>query len=298
MQPDPLTDAPPQRTLRQPIGCVGVAFHSGARVALTLHPGPEDSGIRFRRADRPGTPVFRASLERVAGGSDETVLSAPGGGPRIGGVDHLLAALAACGVTNALVDVGGDEIPAMDGSAQPFVLLLECAGLLDQGTAQTVLSVERPLTLQDGDAWVALEPADALLLDCRIDTECARLGLLQRAHRFDLARFRAEVAPARSFMRVRDLEAARSSGRARGASLKNLVLLDDGGPLNPEGLRFADEPVRHALLDCVGALQLLGVRVRGRLVTSQAPPRLIRRLLFELLRSTAPSGEMPVSVAI
>lgn len=297
MHRDPLDSGPPQRTLRHPIGCVGVALHSGARVALTLQPAPEDSGIRFRRADRPGTLAFRASLERVVGDGAETVLAAPGGGPRIAGVDHLLAALAACAVTNVLVDVGGPEIPAMDGSAQPFVLLLECAGLLDQATSQRLLSVERRLTLQDGEGWVTLEPAAELLLDCEIDTGCARLGLLERAHRFDPGRFRAEIAPARGFLHVRDLEAARASGRASGASLKNLVLLDDAGPRNPEGLRFADEPVRHALLDCVGALQLLGAQVRGRVVARRASAQLIRKALRELLRAAAPGGDMPVSAA-
>lgn len=298
MHQDPLDSEPLQRTLRHQIGCVGVALHSGARVALTLHPAPDDSGIRFRRADRPGTPAFRASLERVVeDDGDETVLAAPGGGPRIAGVDHLLAALAACGVTNALVDVAGPEIPAMDGSAQPFVLLIECAGLLDQASVQRRITVERRLAVQDGSGWVALEPADGLLLDCRIDTRCARLGVLARAHRFDPARFRAEIAPARRFQHVPDLEAARSSGRAGGASLKNLVLLDDRRPLNPEGLRFADEPVRHALLDCVGTLQLLGARIRGRLIARDASPRLVRRALLELVRSSTQGADARVSAA-
>lgn len=297
MHQNPLDAEPLQRTLRHQIGCVGVALHSGARVALTLHPASADSGIRFRRSDRPGTPAFRASLERVVEDGDQTVLAAPGGGPRIAGVDHLLAALAACGVTNALVDVAGPEIPAMDGSAQPFVLLIECAGLVDQASVQGSITVERRLAVQDGSGWVALEPADELLLDCRIDTRCARLGVLERTHRFDPARFRAEIAPARPFQHVRDLEAARSSGRAGGASLKNLVLLDDRGPLNPEGLRFADEPVRHALLDCVGTLQLLGARIRGRLIARDASPRLVRRALLQLVRSSTRDADARVSAA-
>ncbi len=297
MQQDPAKAELAQRTLRHPIGCVGVALHSGARVALTLHPAPDGSGIRFRRADRPGTPAFRASLDRVVEDSDETVLAAPGGGPRVAGVDHLLAALAACGVTNALVEVGGPEIPAMDGSARPFVLLIECAGLLDQGSAQRDLAVERRLAVQERDGWVALEPADELLIECRIDTRCRRLGVLERSHRFDPARFRTEIAPARSFRHIRDLEAVRATGRAGGASLKNMVLLDDREPLNPEGLRFADEPVRHALLDCVGALQLLGARLRGRLVARDASPRLLRRALLELARSATGAGEARVSAA-
>lgn len=297
MHQDPLDAEPLQRTLRHQIGCVGVALHSGARVALTLHPAPDGSGIRFRRADRPGTPAFRASLERVVEDSDEIALAAPGGGPRVAGVDHLLAALAACGVTNALVDVAGPEIPAMDGSAQPFVLLIECAGLLDQGSVQPSITVERRLAVQDGSGWVALEPADELLVECRIDTRCARLGVLERTHRFDPARFRVEIAPARRFQHLHELEAARSLGRAGGASLKNLVLLDDRGPLNPEGLRFADEPVRHALLDCVGTLQLLGARIRGRLIARDASPRLVRRALLELVRSSTRGADARVSAA-
>jgi UDP-3-O-[3-hydroxymyristoyl] N-acetylglucosamine deacetylase len=297
MATDPQDSAPLQRTLRQQIGCVGVAPHSGARVALTLHPASDGSGIRFRRADRPGTPAFRASLERVVEDADETVLAAPGGGPRIAGVDHLLAALAACGVTNALVDVTGPEIPAMDGSAQPFVLLIECAGLRDQASVQGRITVERRLAVQDGSGWVALEPADELLLDCRIDARCGRLGVLERTHRFDPARFRAEIAPARHFQHVNDLEALRSAGRAAGASVKNLVLLDDRRPLNPEGLRFEDEPVRHALLDCVGTLQLLGARIRARLVARDASPRLVRRALLELVRSSTQAADARISAA-
>lgn len=289
-----------QRTLRHSIGCVGVGLHSGARVALTLHPAEVDQGIRFRRADRPGASPIRAEVGNIADdGPDATTLSAPGG-PRISSIEHLMAAFAACGVTNALVDVGGPELPAMDGSAQPFVFLIECAGIVDQPAMFPVMEVQRRISVTADGGWLAIEPADALIIDCRIDTGCARLDPQSRVHRFEPELFRSEIAPARTYAAGSDLAQLQSAGRLRGATFKNLILLDEARVVNPEGLRFADEPVRHWILDCVGDLRLTGSLVRGRLTARRATRSLTARLLAALRADPAAwrsSAELPAMAA-
>jgi UDP-3-O-[3-hydroxymyristoyl] N-acetylglucosamine deacetylase len=274
--------ARPQRTLRHAIGCVGIGLHSGARVALTLHPAPSDHGITFHRADRPGGPAIPARFDHVV---DTTMCTSIGltGGPRVAMVEHLMAALAACGIDNLVAELSGPEVPVMDGSAQPFVFLIECAGIEEQAPSRPVIEVLRPVSVRTPDAWAALEPADQLVIDCRIEFDHPLVGTQERAHVFRAESFKSEIAPARTFGFADAVEDLRSRGLALGGSLKNAVVVGAERILNEEGLRFADEFVRHKILDAVGDLYLAGAPIQGRYVGRRAGHALNNRLLRQLL---------------
>ncbi len=280
-EPQTADSAGRQRTLRHAIGCVGIGLHSGARTALTLHPAPAGHGIRFRRADRPGTPAVAARYDNVVDTTLCTTLGLPGG-PRIAMVEHVLAAFAACEIDNALVDVSGPEIPVMDGSAQPFVFLIECAGVVEQDAERPVIEVLKRVSVSGDASWVALEPAPDLVLDCRIEFDNPLIGTQERVHRFRPESFRSEIAPARTFGFADAVEELRARGMALGGSLKNAVVFGHDGVLNEEGLRFRDEPVRHKILDAVGDLSLAGARIRCRYTARRAGHALTNRVLYAL----------------
>jgi UDP-3-O-[3-hydroxymyristoyl] N-acetylglucosamine deacetylase len=268
----------PQRTLRHSIGCVGIGLHSGARVALTLHPADLHQGIRFRRADRPGSRAIPALCDHVVETGSCTTLGLPGG-PRVAMVEHLMAALAACQVTNLLIEVSGPELPIMDGSAQPFIFLMECAGIEVQSAECPVIEIVRPVSVSSDTGWAALEPDSELVLECRIESDNRVVGVQERAHTFRPDLFRSEIAPARTFGFADAVEDLRLHDHAPGSSLKNAVVVAKDRVLNEEGLRFRDEFVRHRLLDSVGNLQLAGARLRGRHVSRRADHQLEFRLL-------------------
>lgn len=275
-----------QRTLRHAIGCVGIGLHSGARTALTLHPAAPGHGIGFRRADRPGSPVIPARYDCVVDTTLCTTLGLPGG-PRVAMVEHILAAFAACEIDNALVDVSGPEIPVMDGSAQPFVFLIECAGIVDQDVDRPVVEVVKRVSVSGDSGWAALEPSPELVLDCRIEFANPLVGTQERVHRFRPETFRSEIAPARTFGFADAVDELRSRGMALGGSLKNAVVFGSDGVLNQEGLRFRDEPVRHKILDAVGDLFLAGARLHARYTGRRAGHALTHRLLDALFADPA-----------
>ena len=226
-----------QKTFRHVIGCVGVGLHSGARVGLTLRPAEPGSGIRFRRVDRPGAPTIPARLDQAVASGDATCLGTRPM-PTVRMVEHLLAALAVCEIDNALIDVNGPELPVMDGSALPFVLLIECAGTVEQAEPVAELQVLRTVAVAEGDAEARLEPADGLHLEI-----APHLG-----GDTVLPELLAGERPAR------DGGGARACGAGRRA------------------IGFPDEPVRHAALDALGDLALLPARLQARYVGANAGP--------------------------
>ncbi|MFO1068711.1 MAG: UDP-3-O-acyl-N-acetylglucosamine deacetylase [Geminicoccaceae bacterium] len=263
-----------QRTLRTAIGCVGVGLHSGARVALTLHPAPVYHGIRFRRGDRPGTAAIPARVDNVVDTHLCTSLGLPGG-PRVAAVEHIMAAFAACAIDNVLVEVSGPEVPAMDGSAQPFAFLIECAGVVEQAEPRPCIEILKPVSARSELGWAALEPHAETILDCRIEHHDPVVGTQQRVHRFSSDGFRGEIAGSRAFLFVDDAEAA--------SAAKGGVIVAAGRIVNDDGLRFRDEYVRHRILDVVGDLYLAGAPVLGRFVDRRADHRLTSQLLRTLL---------------
>ena len=283
-----------RRTLKTDIGCVGIGLHSGRRVSLTLRPAPVGAGIRFRRTDI-GLEVA-ARFDNVVETRLCTALGVPGGdrAQSIATVEHVMAALAGCGVDDALVEIDGPEAPILDGSAAPFVFLIDCAGTAAQaGGGVQAIEVLRPVRVQDGEgpdaAWAELSPTprSGLEASLTIDFPSTAIGRQSLALRLSPRTFRAALADARTFTLAEDVARLRAAGLARGGSLANAVVVDGPLVLNPGGLRRPDEFVRHKLLDAVGDLALAGAPLRGRFTGHRSGHRLNNRLLHALFADAA-----------
>lgn len=266
-----------QRTLGRPVRVAGRALRHGGPVAVELLPAPPDHG---RVLLVEGTPV-PAVLERVVDTRLATTLG--DGARRVTMVEHLLAALAALGVDNCLIVVEGGEVPVLDGSAAGWMQALGQAGLRAQGRARAVWRPAEVIEVREGESAARVEPAEALELDLTIDFPHPLIGTQRWVGRPDAVVFARELAPARTFGFLRDAEALRAAGMALGASLENTVVYDTTSVLNPEGLRWPDEAVRHKALDTVGDLALLGVPIAAR-ITAHRPGHALHRALLIALR--------------
>ena len=270
-----------QRTLRNPIGCVGTGLHTGARVSLTLHPAEVDGGIRFLRYDRADAHPLQARFDQVC---DTTMCTTLGqsGGVMIATVEHLMASLAICEIDNVLVEVGGPELPIMDGSAEPFVFLIECAGVVEQSRPRRLIEVLKPVTVEAHGNSARLEPADGFELDCEIQFDHPLIHSQAMRIRFSGDRFKADIARARTFGFAERVEELWSRGLALGGSLKNAVVVSRERVLNKDGLRFPDEFVRHKVLDSIGDLYLAGGQLIGRFIGRCAGHTMHNKLLRAL----------------
>jgi len=251
-----------QRTLRRSITCAGIGLHSGHRVTLTLRPAPADYGIRFRRADLGGLEI-PARVEHVASLNYATGLSFAGASVET--VEHLLAALVSQGVDNVAIELNTPEVPIMDGSAAPFVYLLQEAGIKKLGAPRRFLKVLRPVSLARGDKHIAIYPADEFRISYTISFDHPLLRHQSRSVVITADTFAEELAPARTFGFLKDLEMLRQQGLTLGGSLDNAVVLGETGVLN-NTLRFEDEFVRHKILDTIGDLALIGAPIIGHVV--------------------------------
>ena len=272
-----------QHTLKAPIGCVGIGVHSGRRAQLHLIPAAPDHGIVFRRVDI-GVDI-PARFDHVVDTRFCTVLGhAADKRARVGTVEHLMAALSACGVDNALVEVDGPEVPILDGSANPYVFLIDCAGRVAQDAPRRVIEVHRTVRVSDGAAWAELRPAPArgFEMAMSIDFAAAAIGSQALSVRLTADTFRRDIALARTFTMAADVERLRENGLALGGSLDNAVVVDGARVLNPSGLRRPDEFVRHKLLDAVGDLALAGSPLQARFVASRSGHTLNNKLLHAL----------------
>ncbi len=268
---------PFQRTLRAAIGCTGVGLHSGRKVSLTLRPAAEHVGIVFRRVDLPDQPLIAARWEHIVDTRRNTTLGLPDRPEaRVGTVEHLLAALAGSDVDNALIDVDGPEVPIMDGSAAPFVFLVECAGFVTQGAVRRVLEIVRPVRVEDESGSITFLPdlSSVPVYEMDIEFPSSAIRRQHRSVRLVPGAFKRDLARARTFGFVEELDALRDAGLARGGSLDNAVVLRGATVLNVGGLRYTDEFVRHKLLDLIGDLALAGAPLRGRVVARRAGHRL------------------------
>jgi UDP-3-O-[3-hydroxymyristoyl] N-acetylglucosamine deacetylase len=249
-----------QQTLRSSISCTGVGLHSGTKTAMTLHPAEAGSGVRFRRVDvTDRNNVIPALWSNVTDTRLNTCISNEAG-VSVKTIEHLMSALAGMGLDNALIDIDGEEVPVMDGSAAPFVFLIECAGLVEQAAPRQVIKILKRVTVTDGNKTATLIPADEYELSVDIDFAAAAIGHQQTSLTVDSAAFKAEISRARTFGFEQEVEAMRAAGLGRGGSLDNAVVIagDGNGVLNEEGLRYDDEFVRHKLLDALGDLALAG----------------------------------------
>jgi len=272
-----------QRTLKSPTKTTGVGLHTGARVELGLRPAPPDTGIVFHRTDLSGMP----SIAALAANVGDTRLSSTlkGEGTSVSTVEHLMSALAGMGIDNLHVDIAGPEIPIMDGSAGPFVFLLQSAGIVEQSASKHYLRVVHTVEVKDGDKWARFEPCDGFKLDFTIDFPHPVFGLENRHVVVDFAEhsYAKEVARARTFGFMQDVEAMRAAGLGLGGSLQNAVVLDEFGVLNSEGLRYDNEFVRHKVLDAIGDLYLLGHPLIGQYTAYKSGHALNNQLARALL---------------
>ena len=252
-----------QRTLKQRINCSGIALHCGLNVTVTLSPGEVDSGIVFRRTDIAGGGVLiPARWDHV---TDTRMCSTLGDqdGVTISTVEHLMAALAGMEIDNAVVEVNGPEIPIMDGSAAPFVLLIECAGVFDQDRPRRVIRVLKPISVDDGERYASLAPGNGFTVGLDIDFNSRAVSRQRISVELGNGAFNRELARARTFGFLHEVEELRAAGLARGGSLDNAVVVNGDKVLNEGGLRYDDEFVRHKALDAIGDLYLAGAPLRG-----------------------------------
>jgi UDP-3-O-[3-hydroxymyristoyl] N-acetylglucosamine deacetylase len=275
-----------QRTLKSTIKATGVGLHTGKKVAMTLRPAQPDQGIVFRRLDLPQPVDIRAAARAV---TDTRLCSAvEGGGAKVATVEHLMSALAGLGIDNLYVDLTGPEVPIMDGSAGPFVYLLQSAGIAEQRAPKRFLRIRQPVEVRDGDKWARFEPYDGFRVSFSIVFDHPVFERASQSLTIDFAEtsYTKEVARARTFGFVQDVEALRDAGLALGGSLDNAVVLDEYRVLNTDGLRYADEFVKHKVLDAIGDLYLIGHPVVGAFSAHKSGHALNNQLLRATLDQT------------
>jgi UDP-3-O-[3-hydroxymyristoyl] N-acetylglucosamine deacetylase len=271
-----------QRTLRRSVHCAGIGVHSGRKVKISLVPAPPDSGIRFRRTDLGGMEIpahvsqlsTKQQLQTGLGNGEATVET----------VEHLLAALHCMGVDNAVVELNHRELPIMDGSSAPWVYLIQDAGVKTLNVSRKAIQINRPIQIQDGDKRIALYPYDGFKISYTINFDHPMLRHQQKTMDLDEQVFIDQIAPARTFGFLKEVEFLRQRGLAMGGSFENSIVLGETGVLNP--LRFEDEFVRHKILDAVGDMALLGRPIHGHLVVQRGGHALHTAFAREVLQQT------------
>jgi UDP-3-O-[3-hydroxymyristoyl] N-acetylglucosamine deacetylase len=294
---------PLQRTLRNVIRATGVGLHSGEKVYMTLRPAPVDHGIVFRRTDLDPEVEIPARADLVTETMLCTGLSRDGGAVMT--VEHLLSALAGLGIDNAGIELSAPEVPIMDGSSGPFVFLLQSAGIVEQDAPKRFIRITRPVEVRDGDKVARFEPHEGFKLDFTVqfDHPAIPASASRAVVDFSTTTYVKEVSRARTFGFMRDLEFMRERNLGLGGSMDNAIVLDEYRVLNEDGLRYADEFVRHKILDAVGDLYLAGHAIVGAYVAYKSGHALNNKLVRALLAeqaswelATYPEGA-PVPVA-
>lgn len=304
-----------QRTLKSLIRASGVGLHSGVKVTMALRPAAPDTGIVFRRVDLPQPVEIRADALLV--GDTRMCSCLEVNGVKVGTVEHLMSAFAGLGIDNAYVDLDAAEVPILDGSAAPFVFLIQSAGIEEQPAAKKFIRVTRPIEVRDGDKWARFEPYDGYKLTFSIIFNHPAIDKSAQSVSVDFAEqsYTREVARARTFGFMQDVEMLRENGLALGGGLENAIVLDEYRVLNSDGLRYGDEFVKHKVLDAVGDLYLLGHPLLAAFTAHKSGHALNNMLARQLLQereswewatfedqSQAPAGvarwlELPVQAA-
>ena len=272
-----------QRTLKNVIRATGLGLHTGEKVYLTLRPAAPDTGIVFRRVDLSDPVEIPARPERV--GDTRLCTTLMQDGVRISTVEHLLSALAGLGIDNAYIDLSAPEVPIMDGSAGPFVFLIQSAGIEEQNAAKRYIRIKRSVVVEEGDKWVRFDPYDGFKVGITIDFDHPVFQRHQRTASMDFSTtsFVKEVSRARTFGLLKDVELLRERNLALGGSLDNAIVIDDYRILNEDGLRYDDEFVKHKILDAIGDLYLLGHSLIGAFSGYKCGHELNNRLLRVLM---------------
>jgi UDP-3-O-[3-hydroxymyristoyl] N-acetylglucosamine deacetylase len=272
-----------QRTLKNIIRATGVGLHTGDKVYMTLRPAAPNTGVVFRRTDLTPPVEIKARPHNVGDTRMSTTLV--DGEVRVSTVEHLLSAMAGLGIDNAYVDLSAPEVPIMDGSAGPFVFLLQSAGIEEQNTAKRFIRIKKPVKVQQGDKWASFEPFDGFKVGFSIDFNHPIINKRTSKAEIDFSTtsFVKEVSRARTFGFMRDIEAMREQNLALGGSMDNAVVLDDYRVLNEDGLRYEDEFVKHKILDAIGDLYLLGHSLIGAYHAHKSGHELNNKLLRTLM---------------
>ena len=272
-----------QRTLKNIIRATGVGLHTGKKVYLTLKPAPVDTGIIFIRTDLENQVEVPARPENVSDTRLSTTLERDG--IKISTVEHLMSAFAGLGIDNAFVELSAPEVPIMDGSAGPFVFLLQSAGISEQNKLKQFIRIKRPCVVQDDDKWVKFEPFNGFKVSFAIDFDhpIFKSSTQTASVDFSTTSFVKEVSRARTFGFMDDLEALRNAGLAQGGSFDNAIVMDSFHILNDDGLRYEDEFVKHKVLDAIGDLYLLGHPLIGEFSANKSGHALNNRLLRQLI---------------
>lgn len=276
-----------QRTLKNVIRATGVGLHSGEKVFLTLRPAPIDTGIVFRRVDLEPIVEIPAQGDLV---TETTLCTGLSSGPaKVQTVEHLLSAMAGLGIDNAYVELSAAEVPIMDGSAGPFVFLLQSAGIAEQDAPKRFIRILREVEVREGDKWARFTPHDGFRLDFTVEFNHPAIPAAQSTASVDFstARYIKEVSRARTFGFMRDLEYMRERNLGLGGSMDNAIVLDEFRVLNEDGLRYADEFVRHKILDAVGDLYLAGHPIIGAYAGYKSGHALNNKLVRALLAESS-----------
>jgi len=272
-----------QRTLKNSIKATGVGLHTGEKIVLNLRPAPVNTGVVFRRTDLTPPVSIQATAENVGDTSLSTSLIE--GDVKISTVEHLLSAVAGIGIDNLFVDVNGPEVPIMDGSAAPFVFLIQSGGIEEQSVPKRFIRIRKQVEVRDGDKWARFEPFDGFRVGFCIDFDHPAFAEENQVAELDFSTtsFVKEVSRARTFGFMRDIEMLRRRKLAQGVSLDNAIGLDDYRVLNEDGLRYEDEFVKHKILDAIGDLYLLGHSLIGAFRGFKSGHALNNQLLRTLL---------------
>ncbi|MBN1830569.1 MAG: UDP-3-O-acyl-N-acetylglucosamine deacetylase [Deltaproteobacteria bacterium] len=270
-----------QRTLRDEVSCTGIGLHTGKKVKVTIKPAPSDTGIKFIRKDLTGQPVIDAHSRNVT----DTMLSTTIGnnGHRIATIEHLMAAFFGLGIDNARVELDGPEVPSMDGSSAPFVFLLKSVGIKEQKDLKRFMIIKKTFKLQDGNRSICIHPSKELRITYTIDFDHPMLRNQRYELRFSGKDFINEISRARTFGFLKDVRVLRENGLAKGGSLDNAIIIDDFRIINEDGLRYADEFVRHKILDFIGDLAILGFPIIGHFEVQKSGHYLNQLMLKRLM---------------
>lgn len=273
-----------QTTIASAVETSGIGLHTAVPVNVRLLPAPPDTGYVFKRTDLGGFEI-PATVESVAHCSYATTLMRTG--VMLSTVEHILAALRGCGIDNAYIEVDNLEVPIMDGSSETFAEMIENAGIIEHPLARQALMVREKVSSISGNRSITIEPADSYEIDCTIDFSHPLIGVQHRSLTLNNGSFARDIASARTFGFIEEVEALRRANLIRGGSLDNAIVLTRHGMLNETGLRFGDEFVRHKILDIIGDLALLGMTILGRVTAVRSGHLLHAALMSSLLRNRA-----------
>ena len=272
-----------QRTIAKKVDVTGIGIHSGKKVTMTLHPAEADFGIQFKRTDIPNAEILKADAQTVGATENNTTIG--GGQNAVHTVEPLISVLYGLGINNVFIEIDGPEVPIMDGSGASFVFLLKETGVATLNKSKQFLVVLEPVKVEVGDKWAMIEPCNRLVIDSTIVFQHPIIKTQRKVFEFSCENYISEISRARTFGMLRDVDMLKRKGLAKGGSLDNAVVLDDFKVMNQDGLRFADEFIRHKILDTVGDIALLGYEIAGKITTFKSGHNLHNLLCRKLLET-------------